>query len=84
MKSKEQQTAKSEKEVVTTLQKLIIGNSPEELEDMIFHVFEDANLQAGDLSPEEKLLRSEFHIASRKILRILCKNPQLLKKIIDG
>jgi hypothetical protein len=84
MKTQEQQTAESEKEVVTTLQKLIIGNSPEELEDMIFHVFEDANLQAGDLSPEEKLLRYEFHVASRKILRILCRNPQLLKKFKDG
>lgn len=84
MRTQEQQTAESEMEVVTTLQKLIIGNSPEELEDMIFHVFEDANLQAGDLSPEEKSLRHEFHVASRKILRILYKNPQLLKKFKDG
>jgi hypothetical protein len=83
MKSNQMQTANPESEVFSTLQNLIIGNTPEELEDMIFHVFEDANLQAGDLSPEEKSLRHEFHVASRKILRLLCKNPDLLRKLKD-
>ncbi len=77
------QTNQAEIEVYSTLQNLIVGNTPEELEDMIFHVFEDANLQAGDLSPEEKSLRHEFHVASRKILRLLCKNPDLLRKLKD-
>lgn len=83
MGTSQRQTADAENEVFTTLQNLIIGNSPEELEDMIFHVFEDANLQSGDLSPEEKSLRYEFHFASRKILRLLCKHPDLLKKLKD-
>ncbi|WP_315056851.1 hypothetical protein [Chryseobacterium indoltheticum] len=84
MGKKQMQVADAESEIFTTLQNLIIGNSPEELEDMIFHVFEDANLQSGDLSPEEKALRYDFHIASRKILRILCKHPDLLKKVKDA
>mgnify|MGYP000871441675 CR=1 FL=1 len=78
---KQMETASAEKEVFVTLQNLLIGNTPEELEDMIFHVFEDANLQSGDLSAEEKALRHEFHVASRKILRLLCKDPDLLSRL---
>ncbi|STC94891.1 hypothetical protein [Chryseobacterium carnipullorum] len=84
MRKELMQHAKAENEVYSILQNLIVGNSPEELEDMIFHVFEDANLQSGDLSQEERSLRSEFHIASRKILRLLCKHPDLLRKLKDA
>ncbi|MBD8081135.1 hypothetical protein [Chryseobacterium caseinilyticum] len=84
MRKNNAHTGDSEKEVIQTLQELLISNSPEGLEDMIFHVFEDANLCSGDLSADEKSLRHEFHLSIRKILRILNKDPQLLKKFKDG
>lgn len=84
MKKSNPHTADHENEVLQTLQELLISNSPEDLEDMIFHVFEDANLCSGDLSADEKSLRHEFHLSIRKILRILNKDPQLLKKFKDG
>lgn len=83
MKKHSALTVENEKEVFITLQNLLVGNSPEDIEDMIFHVFEDANLSAGDLSADEKSLRHEFHLSIRKILRILNRDPELLKKIKD-
>ncbi|WP_336689370.1 MULTISPECIES: hypothetical protein [unclassified Chryseobacterium] len=83
MKDVHTEENREEKQLITIIKRLFIGYSPEEIEDMIFHVFEDANLQSGDLCKEEKQMRSEFHIASRSILRILYKNPSLLKKITN-
>ncbi|MHA7822465.1 hypothetical protein ACVVIH_06855 [Chryseobacterium arthrosphaerae] len=65
-------------EILSIIKKLLISHSPEQLEDMLFHLFEDANLQEGDLNIEEKLMRHDFHLACRSIFRTLDKDPEYL------
>lgn len=68
-------------EILSPIKELLISYSPEELEDMLFHLFEDANLSEGDLNRDEKIMRHDFHLAIRSILRSLSKDPESLSTI---
>lgn len=67
--------------ILSPIQELLISYSPEDLEDMLFHLFEDANLQEGDLNRDEKIMRHNFHLACRSILRTLSKDSESLSVI---
>ncbi|PWN67598.1 hypothetical protein [Chryseobacterium oncorhynchi] len=74
-------TAFPNTEILSPIKELLISYSPEELEDMLFHLFEDANLSEGDLNRDEKIMRHDFHLACRSILRNLSKDPESLSAI---
>lgn len=78
---KNNETAFPNTVILSPIKELLISYSPEELEDMLFHLFEDANLSEGDLNRDEKIMRHDFHLAIRSILRNLSKDPERLTAI---
>lgn len=78
MKTVDMQNAANE--MKTDLQILLGQNTPKELEESLFQIFEEAYL-FGEPDLEERTRRALLHYTLRKMLRHFQENPEILKTL---